>query len=592
MGQFFKFLLASCLGVFLAMIALVGIGTIIIASIVSSAEKPPRIEPNTVLHLTFGQQVPEKTNNIQVFTFDPNQDKILGLQDMLRAIEQAKSDDNIKGIFLEAPNGVAAGLATSSKLREALHDFKSSGKFIVAYSDYYTQGAYYLATTADEIIVNPMGLIDFRGFSSEIPFFKNLFDKIGLKMEIFYAGKYKSATEPYRRINMSEENRFQVREYLNQIYADFLQNISKSRGLSVAELHKIANGYEAFHPDDALRLKMVDKVGYRDDALNALREKLGLEKEEKVKLASIEKYFQGNPPKTDYKVKDKVAIVYAEGTILDGKTEYGSVGSQNYAKILQEVRKDSRVKAVVLRINSPGGSTIASENIWYELKQIKDAGKPIIVSMGDYAASGGYYIACLADSIVAEPNTLTGSIGVFATIPIVQGLMNDKLGINFDTVKTGNFANGISPVFQMSEGEKKILQARTDKTYELFLQRVAEGRGMTRDQVHEIAQGRVWTGLKAKEIGLVDELGDLDKALEIAANVAGIEGYRVTEYPRTKDPFQQFLESFLEPEESTIRTDQMIKNKFGDWYPYYQTLKEIHDTKGVQARLPFVIPFK
>ena len=245
----------------------------------------------------------------------------------------------------------------------------------------------------------------------------------------------------------------------------------------------------------------------------------------------------------------------------------------------------------MLRVNSPGGSAIASENIWYEVQQIKDSGRPVVVSMGDYAASGGYYIACLADTIVAEPVTLTGSIGVFSTIPNAQKMLNDKLGINFDTVSTGPFSTGITPVITMSEAERKLLQARTDQSYEFFLQRVAEGRGMSRDKVHEIAQGRVWTGLRAKEIGLVDEIGDLSRALEIAANMAGMSKYRITEYPRTKEPFQQFLESLTGGDETAVET-LLLRQKFGDWYPYYQTLKEIHDAKGVQARLPFVIPFR
>ncbi|MDX1943396.1 MAG: signal peptide peptidase SppA [Saprospiraceae bacterium] len=590
MGQFFKFLLASCLGVFLALILVFVIGIAIISSIASSIDKPEKISPNSVLHLTFEKQIPERTNNVQVTSFDPNEEKILGLQDILKALEHAKNDDNIKGIFLDAPNGVLAGMTTTTTLREALKDFKSSGKFIISYGDYYTQGSYYMSTVSDQIIVNPMGLIDFRGFSSEVAFYKNMLDKIGAHVEVFYAGKYKSATEPFRRTNMSEESKMQVREYLDQVYGDFLKEISEARSISIPDLRKIADGYQAFQVDEALRLKVVDKVGYRDDAIVALREKLGLSEDEKIRTVSIEKYFAANPPKTNYNVKDKIAVVYAEGNILDGKTEYGTIGSRNYSKILQEVRKDNKIKAVVLRVNSRGGSTIASENIWYELKQIKDEGIPIIVSMGDYAASGGYYIACLADSIVAEPSTLTGSIGVFATIPIVQKLLNEKLGITFDTVRTGPFSVGINPVFEMSEAEKKLLQARTDKSYELFLQRVAEGRGMKRDQVHEIAQGRVWTGQKAKDIGLVDALGDLDKALDIAASAAGVENYRLVEYPRTKDPFQQFMESFFEEDES-VRTDQLIKTELRDWYPYYQMIKEIHDSKGVQAKLPFVIRF-
>ncbi|HMN89987.1 MAG TPA: signal peptide peptidase SppA [Saprospiraceae bacterium] len=590
MGQFFKFLFASCLGVLLAMFVLFGIGSLVIVSIASQADKPAKVQPNSVLHLTFPQPVPEKTNNIQVVSFRPADSKILGLHDMLRALEQAKTDDNIKGVFLEAPNGVQAGMATVNTLRDALEDFRKTGKFVVTYGDYYTQGSYYLATVSEDIILNPNGLVDFRGFSAQIPFYKNMLDKIGVDMEVFYAGKYKSATEPFRRTNMSAENREQVREYLDETYREFLSDIARTRSKGLSDIRRMADQYDGFLPDRALESGVVDRLGYREDAMNIMRQKLGLKSDEKVKLLTLTSYFKNKPLKPDYSVKDKIAVVYAEGTILDGKAEYGSVGSTDYIKILQEVRRDKRVKAVVLRINSPGGSAIASENLWYEVQQIKELGKPVVVSMGDYAASGGYYIACLADTIVAEPVTLTGSIGVFSVIPIAQKMLNDKLGINFDTVSTGPFSVGISPTIAMSEAEKKLMQTRTDQSYAFFLKRVAEGRGMSPDQVNEIAQGRVWTGLKAKEIGLVDEIGDLNKALEIAAHMAGLPKYRLSEYPRTKEPLQQLLESLTNTEEAA--TEAIIRQKFGNWYPYYQTLKEIHDTKGVQARLMFIIPFR
>lgn len=591
MGQFFKFLFASCLGVFLALIALFGIGVAVIAGIASNAEKPAEIKPNTVLHLKFDQVIPDKTNNVQVTSFNPNDDKIVGLQDMLRLIEHAKDDDKIKGIFIESV-GLSAGWASSDMLHDALQDFKDSGKFITSYADLYTQGSYYVASTADYIVVNPLGYVDFRGISAQVPFFKNMLDNIGVKVQVFYAGKFKSATEPYRRTNMSDESKLQVRAYLDEIYASFLSDISASRNIDIDELRKIADDYAAFQPEKAAELKVVDAAGYRDDVLAYMRDKIGLDEGEKVRMTSLENYFASNPLDKNYSVKDKIAIVYAEGTIIDGKGEYGSTGSTKYVDILQDVRKDDRVKAVVLRVNSPGGSVTASENIWREVKLLKESGKPVVVSMGDYAASGGYYIACIGDKIVAEPNTLTGSIGVFLTIPSIQGLLNDKIGINMDTVKTGKYSVGISPLMDVDADEGKILQASADATYEVFLKRVAEGRGMTRDQVNEIAQGRVWTGTKGKEIGLVDEVGDMDRALEIAAELAGLESYRTTEYPRTKDPFQQFIESFMQEDEMSVSTDQLVRMKLKDWYPYYKTMKDIHDTRGVQARLPFVIPFK
>ncbi len=590
MGQFFKFLLASCLGVFLAMIVIFGIGFAVIAGIANSANKPAKISPNTVLRLTFDQPIPDRTNNIQVTSFSPNDGEIIGLQDMLRLIERAKDDDNIKGIFIESVGMNSTGWATANALHDALADFKDSGKFIVAYSDYYSQGIYYLASNADYIVANPLGIVDFRGIAAEVPFFKEMLDKIGVDVQVFYAGKFKSATEPYRRTNMSEENKLQVREYLDAIYETFLTDIAEARNMDVTALRKISNDYAAFQPNDAAELRVIDAVGYRDDVLQFMRKKMGLGEKESVKTTSIQNYLASNPLDKDYSVKNKIAIVYAEGTIVDGKGEYGSTGSKRYVDILQDIRKNDRIKGVVLRVNSPGGSVTASENILREVNLLKEAGKPVVVSMGDYAASGGYYIACVGDTIVAEENTLTGSIGVFITIPNMQGLLNDKLGITFDTVRTGDFSVGITPVFAMNEAEKQKIQAMTNATYEAFLQRVADGRGMTRDQVHEIAQGRVWTGAKAKELGLVDVVGDLNTSLEIAANLAGIEQYRIEEYPRTKDPFQQLLESLLNEDKMMVSQEQLIRMKLGNWYPYYKTLQEVHDTRGVQARLPFVIP--
>lgn len=593
MGQFFKFLFASCLGVILAMLVVGGIGLIVVTSFASSADKPPKIRPNTVIKLTFDQPIPDRTNNVQYTGFDPNASEVVGLQDMLRLIEHAKDDDNIKGIYIESTGMASTGWASANALHDALADFKDSGKFIVSYSDYYTQGVYYMSSTADQIIANPFGIIDFRGIAAQVPFFKEMLDKIGVDMQVLYAGKFKSATEPYRRTDMSEENKLQVREYLTAIYDTFLSNINETRDIPVAELHRIADEFAAFQPSDAVELGIIDAAGYQEDAVKFMREKMGLDDDEEVRMISIEKYFASKPFEEDFSIKDKIAIVYAEGTIIDGKGEYGSVGSKRYTDILQDIRDNDRVKAVVLRVNSPGGSTTASERLLHQVNLLKDAGKPVIVSMGDYAASGGYFISCTADTILAEPNTLTGSIGVFIAFPSVQELLNDKIGITFDTVKTGAYAAGLNPVFDLSEAEKRKLQAKADTEYEAFLNRVAEGRGMTRDQVHEIAQGRVWTGAKAKELGLVDEVGDLEKSLEIAANMAGLEQYRILEYPRTKDPFQQLIESFMEDNEFNVSNEQILRMKLGDWYPHYKMLKEMHDAQGgVQARLPFVIPFE
>ncbi|MFN7117043.1 MAG: signal peptide peptidase SppA [Saprospiraceae bacterium] len=584
-----KSILSSCLGVFLAMIGIFVVSLLVLSSIISSTEKPPSVSPNTVLHLKLEEAIPEKTNNLEMVPFDFKETKILGLQDMLRMLETAKQDDKIKGIFIET-DAVNAGLATASVLHNALEDFKSSGKFVYAYCEYCSQGAYYIASTADYIAINPQGNLDFRGFAAVIPFFKTMLDKIGVQMQVFYAGKFKSATEPFRRTEMSPENKLQTREYIEDAYQKFLSDISKSRNISAAELRRIADGYLAAMPTEAQRLKLVDAVAHRDEVISKIREKIGLKKDDKVNLIELDDYYSANAPSQDYSVKNKIAVIYAEGSIVDGKGDVGNIGDEKYVKILQRIRQDDRIKAVVLRVNSPGGSALASENILQEIKLTQDAGTPVVVSMGDYAASGGYYIAAFADTILAEPNTLTGSIGVFSVIPNAKELLNNKIGITVDTVKTGRFAHGITPFYEMSPEEQRIFQNMTDRTYETFLQRVSAGRNMTRDQVNEIAQGRVWTGNAAKRIGLVDEIGGLDKAIDIAAHLSGLKEHRVVEYPAVKDPWQRLIEDLTSEEE--VRTERLLKHSLRDWYPYYQFAKEIQDSKGVQARLPFLVPFK
>ena len=586
MGQFFKFVFASCLGVILASVALSIIGTMMLVGVATNAEQPKAIEQNSVLALKFDEPIPERTNNVPINAFELDQKKVLGLQDIINSIEKAKSDDDIKGIYLEC-DGLPTGFASMTNLREALADFKESGKFVIAYSRYYTQGAYYLASVADKIYVNPMGGIDLRGFAAQIPFFKEMLDKIGIKMQVFYAGDFKSATEPYRRTEMSEENRLQTREYVDAVYNNFLEGLSKGRGISVAELKNIANNYSARKAQQAVSLGLVDVAGYKDEAMSEMRSKIGLEEKDKLNFVSLRSYNNSRPPSKKYKGSDRIAVIYAEGTIIDGKGENGSIGDAKYTKIIEKVRKDDKVKAIVLRVNSPGGSAMSSENIWRELTLAKEAGKKIVVSMGDYAASGGYYISCMADVILAEPNTLTGSIGVFNMMPDASELLNDKMGIRFDTVKTGQFSTGIMPFYPMTEQEGRLVQAATDDIYETFLKRVAEGRGMTRDEVHKIAQGRVWTGNRATELGLVDQIGGLETAIEKAAELAEIDDFRLKEYPQIKEPFQQILEELLDMEESF--KSKVLQKELGDYYTYYKYFDEIKNMKGVQARLPFII---
>ena len=550
MAQFFKYFLATVIGVLVSVFLLLFIGGGIIASIASSAEKTPEVKANSVLKLTFDEAIPELTNNVQINSFELEPDKVLGLDAILKTLKKAQKDERIKGIYLELDQ-VSMGFATSHQLHKALMDFREQGKFIVGYSKYLSQGAYYLASTAQPLLLNPSGLVDFRGLSTEIPFFKNLLDKAGVQLQVYYAGQFKSATEPYRLTKMSAQNRLQLHSILERIYNQIIDDLAVARGLSKEFIREVANEYQAAIPEDAVTLKIIDQLAYEDEALAQIRTLAGLEEKEKIPFISLSDYHSSYEDEINYRIKDKIAVVYAEGAIVMGKGENGNIGDDKYVDVLNSLYKEDQVKAVVLRVNSPGGSALASANILRVLERIRASGRPVIVSMGDYGASGGYYIACQSDSLLVQENTLTGSIGVFSIIPNMQGLFNDHLGITFDTVKTGQFANGISVAYQITPEEGRKIQAMTDRTYEQFLAEVAQNRNMTRDEVHAIAQGRVWTGQQAVENGLADGIGTLEDAIAIAADKAKLEQYRLTIYPKVKDPIVQLIEELTG---STVRT--------------------------------------
>lgn len=594
MSQFFKFLFASCLGTALALLLLMFIGIGWISSLATSATSKQKtaIKPNSVLELDFKHLIPEKTNNVPMDPFDIQQTDVLGLTDMVAAIKRAKEDPDIKGIYLNA-TFVMAGKATSSVLRDALQDFKSSGKFIVAYANYYTQGAYYMASVADSVLLNPVGAVDFRGLSSMIAFYKGMFDKLDVQMKIFYAGKFKSATEPYRLDKMSDENRLQIREYLAALNDIYMRDIAASRNIPEAELRQTADRFDGRSAEGSLKARLIDRIAYEDQAFDLIKNKIGLDKKEKLSRVSIEDYFDAKGKKLDLSIKDKIAVVYAEGTIMDGeKGEPGDIYDEKYVNLLRKIRLDETVKAVVLRINSPGGSVLASENILREVMLCKEAGKPVVVSMGDLAASGGYYIACYADSIFAEENTITGSIGVFGIVPMLHKTMKENLGITYDTVRTGRYSAFGSPFIEFSPEEDAMIQGRIESVYEDFLQKVAAGRHKTREQVHEIAQGRVWPGIKAKEIGLVDDIGGLDRALSAAAKLAGLEKYRTTEFPRTKTGIEQLIDQLTRNKDKDDSVKSwLIRSELGEMYPLYKTFRDIRRSQGVQARLPYELIF-
>ena len=586
---FFKTILASCLGVLLAGIALFGILFLVGTSIASSAmSKKSVLKANSVLKLTLKDPIPELTGNTPSSGgFDLETDKVVGLHDLIAALEHAKTDDKIKGLLLDL-SAVGTGRAGASNLREAILDFKESGKFVYAHSTYYTQGTYYLASAADKVFVHPLGGVDFLGFAATVPFLKDMLDRLEVDMQVFYAGQFKSATEPYRRYNMSDQAKLQTREYLEGLYKIYLNDISESRGISTQQLSEIANNYLLRNADDAVNYKMVDGKKYWDEILTMLKDDLGLDEDDKINATSLRTYARDHKGKIDFSIKDRIAVVYMEGTIVDGQGEVGNVGGDKYAKIIRKLRQDDKVKAIVVRVNSGGGSGLASDIMWRELELAKAAGKPYVASMGDVAASGGYYVACNADTIYAEPNTITGSIGVFGMIPSMQDMLSEKVGITFDTVKTGPFSHGLTAIFDISPEEGKIIQNGVEEFYEIFLKRVSDGRNMTRDEVHAVAQGRVWTGEKAKDIKLVDAMGGLDDALATAANLAGLTKYRVAEYPKIKEPLERILDDLQKKDQASF-TQGAIKSELSKIFPYFDYVQEVVQAKGIQARIPFVI---
>lgn len=593
MSQFFKYLFASCLGTALCLICLLFFGICSVTQMATAFEnKSVSVTENSVLELKFDRPVPEKTNNLDMgFSFD--EDKILGLHDIVAAIRMAKDDPKIKGIYLNCMD-FPAGRVTESDIREALVEFKTSGKFIIAWNSIMTQNAYHLASVADSVIVNPSGMIDFRGYSAMVPFFKNMLDKLEIEMQIYYAGKFKSATEPFRLQKMSAENRLQIREFIEVLYGNFLGDISQSRGVSVAELRRIADQYLIKNPTDAVKYRLADATGFEDRAHSAIRSRLGIDAKEKIKKVSMEDYFAAKGgKKIDFGVKDKVAVVLAEGTINIGDDEPGAIMDGQYVPLLRKLRRDDAVKAIVLRVNSGGGSALASDNILREIDLCREAGKPVITSMGDYAASGGYLIACHSDSIFAEKNTLTGSIGVFLLFPNMTKMFRNKLGIEYDTVKTGKFSAFGTTVLNYTPEEHAILQSYAERTYEEFLQKVATGRGKTRDQIHEVAQGRVWTGQRAKELGLVDEIGGLDRAISAAAAKAGLTKYRTSEYPATQDPIQKMLDKLMKKKTDDEISAAIAKSELGEFYEQFRWLKELKSTAGQpQMRVPFLLEIR
>ncbi len=587
MKSFFKYVLATVTGIVISFILLVVVGLIVIGGIIGSmtADKETKVANNSLLHIDLRHQITERTIPDPFEELDLpgfNTTKSFGLDDILKGIEGAKDDDRIKGIYLDL-SAVSASFATLQEIRDALLDFKTSGKFIVAYSEGYTQRAYYLASTADKIYVNPEGSVDFRGLASQIPFIKGTLDKLGVEMQVVKVGTFKSAVEPLILDRMSDANREQVTSFMGSIYDHFIDQVGTSRHIAVDSLRAIANGFLVRTADDAVTYGLADGKRYKDELLSELKDSLDIDSNKDINAVALTKY-KPSGPSASTSVRDRIAVVYAVGDIVSGEGNDDMIGSERISRELRKVRRDDKVKGVVFRINSPGGSALASDIIWREVDLLRKE-KPVIVSMGDVAASGGYYIAAAADSIFAQPNTITGSIGVFGVIPNMQGLMNDKLGITFDGVKTGKYADFLSNVDRpLTADERNILQMEINRIYDTFVQRVADGRHLSKEQVDSIGQGRVWSGQQALANGLVDRLGSLDDAIAAAARKAGLEEYRLVTYPAIKNP----LESLFGGSTDRIST-WFAKRELGDQYGYYRQVKSALEQRGIQTRLPYIL---
>ena len=586
--KFSKVVLAAFLGTLIALLINFFVKVGFVAALISSSSNTEEIakpKPNSVLYMKLDYEIPDRTvdNPFGSINFSSmEQVETTGLNEILRNIENAKTDANIKGIYLEL-SSIPTSTATLQELRAKLAEFKESGKFIVCYGESYSQSAYYVASIADKIYLNPEGMIDLHGLASQITFYKNLLDKLDIEMQIVRGpnNRFKSAVEPYFLDKMSEANREQMEKLLGTVWGEILQGISESRGISVEKLNELADKLELLtDAKTALENGLVDQLYYKDQMLAELKSLTG--NTDKINAIGNANYAQSYRIKKSS--KNEVAIIYATGQIYDGKgNEDQNIYSENLAKTIRKVREDKDVKAIVLRVNSPGGSAVASAIIGRELDLAK-AEKPLIVSMGNYAASGGYWISAKADYIFADPTTLTGSIGVFGTFPNMQGFLNDKIGLTFDVAKTNENADFGTVTQPLTEFQYAKLQQNVVKTYDDFTRRVAEGRNLRQTYVDSIGQGRVWAGADAIEIGLVDQLGDLEDAIAFAAEKAGLgDDYKVVEKPEPKD----FVTRIVESMNPTDELDAAMRQRLGAYYDNLQGLENLQKNTGIQARMPF-----
>lgn len=584
--NFLKMILASAIGYILAAIVVFGLLIAIIAGVAAAAKPKVEIKHESVLNLKLNYELQDRFQDNNPFAalsaLDPNVPMPVGLIDILRAIENAKEDDDIKGIILDL-TAIESGYGKLSEIREKLREFKQTGKFVYAYADYYMYKTYYMASVADSVFVNPEGQMLFNGMVAEVSFFANTLKKLGIEMQVVRHGKFKGAVEPFVRTSLSEENKAQISAYINSVYDATLSDIAASRGISVEQLKGDANTLEMRKIEDFVAKQYLDMTAYKDEFYDIMKKRMGLESDDKVELVSVNKYKKVS---SSYKrADDEIGVVYASGDIVNGRGDGSQIAAEDLAATLKKLRKDEDIKAVVLRIDSRGGSALASDIIWREAKLLANE-KPLIVSMSDYAASGGYYIASPAHKIVADATTITGSIGVFGLVPNAQKLLNEKLGVNFEYVGTNEYSDMGRVDRPLKAEERAYIEAFIDDIYDEFVSKVSEGRSMTAEQVDSIAQGRVWTGIMAKEVGLVDEIGGLEKAISLAAESASLEDYKIKDYPRFKDPLQLVVDRMSG---KTSLESQIKESALGDYMKMYLEAEQLGTKHTVQMRMPFDI---
>jgi len=584
MNSFLKYTLATISGIVILNI----VGMIIfftIFGIAAATSEKVTVEENSLLVAKFDKPVIDRADNnpfsqFAIGNFDL--EGSLGLDQILKDLDKAKSDENISGIFLRL-SAVPSSMATVEEIRDALLDFRESGKFIIAHADAYTQKSYYLATAADKVYLTPTGDFDFKGLQTTVLFFKRALDKYGIDMQVIRHGSFKSAVEPFLTDEISDDNRKQLDVMLSSIWGQMMEEISIARGIPVNELNMYADELTLAFDHQALEKNMIDGLKYYDEVLDELKELTETDEDDDIPSISLKKY--ADVPATEEKKasKNRIAVIYAMGSVVTGEAEEGTIGSDRVAKAIRKARKDDKVKAIVFRVNSGGGSALASEIIHREVKLAAEV-KPVVASLGDVAASGGYYIVCPADTIVASETTITGSIGVFGLLPNLKEMMNDKIGITTGVVKTNKYADIGSPTRPLTADERKTIQTYVDDVYTTFANNVAEGRNMTYEKVDAIGGGRVWSGVNAMEIGLIDVYGGLEKSIEIAAEMAGLEDYRITSLPALEDPFTMLMKQFTGGVKARI-----IQKELGESYELYKKAEEIGKMHGIQAIMPYTL---